>query len=342
MRPKLLKFVCTLIVCGWAATTTVAQQLEAPAPQTGTIVGTVLDFTGGVVPGATVVLEEQNRKNQDQKNEERRVLTEDNGFFKLDGVKPGIPWHLTVGGKGFANWTSNDIILTPSQYFIVIGITLKVASLQTTVNVVPSDEVALEQLKTEEQQRIAGVIPNFYVAYNKNAEPLTAKMKFHLAAKFLTDPITTTGFALNAAIYQMTGYPSFGQGAKGYGQRLGATFVGGYTNILVGDGILPSLLHQDPRYFYQGTGTTKYRLMHALSSPFVIRGDDGRRHINFSDLGGDLASGAIANAYYPDKDRGANLVVKSTLIGAGGRMANAVIQEFVLQKLTSRHKKDAP
>jgi hypothetical protein len=82
--------------------------------------------------------------------------------------------------------------------------------------------------------------------------------------------------------------------------------------------------------------------MHALSSPFVIRGDDGRRHINFSDLGGDLASGAVANAYYPDKDRGANLVVKSTLIGAGGRMANAVLQEFVLPKFTSRHKKDAP
>jgi hypothetical protein len=337
MRPKLRKFVYALIVCGWAATTTVAQQLEAPAPQPGTIVGTVLDFTGGVVPGATVLLEDQRGKSV-----ERRVLTQDNGFFKLDGVKPGIPCHLRIGGKGFADWISNDIILTPSQYFIVTGITLKVASVQTTVNVVPSDEIAVQQLKTEEQQRIAGVIPNFYVVYNQNPAPLTPKMKFHLAAKFLTDPVTTTGFALNAAIYQMVGYPSFGQGAKGYGQRLGATFAGGYTNILVGDGILPSLLHQDPRYFYQGTGTTKSRLLHALSSPFVIRGDDGRRHINFSDIGGDLASGGVANIYYPDKDRGANLVVKSTLIGAGGRMANAVIQEFVLQKFTSRHKKGTP
>jgi hypothetical protein len=347
MKLKLHKFVCTLIVCCWAAATTAAQQLDAPAPQPGTIVGTVLDSTGGVIPGATVVLEEQDHKGPDQKNpddenEARRVLTEDNGFFKLDRVKPGIPWHVTVSGKGFANWTSNDIILAPSQYFIVTGITLKVASVQTTVTVVPSDEVALQQLKTEEQQRIAGIVPNFYVAYNHDAAPLTPKMKFHLAAKFLTDPVTTTGFALNAAIYQVTGYPSYRLGAKGYGQRLGATFAGGYTNILVGDGILPSLLHQDPRYFYQGTGTTKSRLMHALSSPFVIRGDDGRRHINFSDIGGDLASGAVANAYYPDKDRGANLVVKSTLIGAGGRMANAVLQEFVLPKFTSRHKKDAP
>jgi hypothetical protein len=210
---------------------------------------------------------------------------------------------------------------------------------QTAVTVVPSEELATQQVKAEEEQRIAGIVPNFYVVYDQNPAPLTAKLKFHLAAKFLTDPVTTAGFLLNASIYQAAGYPSYGQGAKGFGQRLGATFAGGYTNIFVGDAILPSLLHQDPRYRYQGTGTTKSRLLHALSSPFVIRGDDGRREINFSDIGGDLASGAVANAYYPDKDRGARLVLDSALIGAGGRAANAVLQEFVLPKFTSRHSK---
>src|SRR5262249_36485690 len=100
-----------------------------------------------------------------------------------------------------------------------------------------------------------------------------------------------------------------------------------------------SLLHQDPRYFYRGTGTTKSRLWHAISSTFVSKGDDGRPMFNYSNLGGDLASGAIANAYYPDRDRGAGLVVKSTLIGAGGRMANAIAQEFILRKFTSTRKK---
>jgi hypothetical protein len=219
---------------------------------------------------------------------------------------------------------------------------LQIASVQTIVNVVPTEQLALQQLRAEEKQRIAFVIPNFYVVYDQNAVPITPKLKFHLATKFLTDPVTSTGFLLNAAIYQMAGYPSYRQGFKGYGQRLGATFAGGYTNILVGDAILPSLLHQDPRYFYQGTGTTKSRLLHALSSAFVIRGDDGHHEINFSDLGGDLASGAIANAYYPAQDRGAGLVVKNGLIGAGGRMVNAVLQEFLLHKLTSKHSTDAP
>ena len=177
----------------------------------------------------------------------------------------------------------------------------------------------------------------FYVTYEHNAAPLTPKLKFQLALKALTDPVTIGGFGLNAAIYQAVGYPSYGQGAAAYGQRLGATFVGGYTKILLGDAVFASLLHQDPRYFYQGTGTTKSRLLHALATPFITRGDDGHRKINYSNILGDLASGAIANAYYPSQDRGAGLVARSALIGVGGRMALGIIQEFVLHKWTSRH-----
>lgn len=330
------KFLCALIICLCATTPTLAQRPTAPDPQPGTIVGTVLDFTGGVVPGATVRLEGQ------KQNDDRRVLTQDNGFFRLNEVQPGIHYRVTVSSEGFAEWTSDEINLAPGQYFILPAINLRIASVQVSVNVVPTEVLAAQQLKAEEKQRTLGVIPNFYVVYDKNPAPLTPKLKFHLAMKLLTDPVTTTGFALNAAIYQSSGYPSYGQGAKAYGKRLGATFAGGYTNILVGDAVLPSLLHQDPRYFYQGTGTTKSRLFHALSSPFVIRGDDGRREINFSGIGGSLASGAIANAYYPDKDRGANLVVRGALVGAAGRMANAVAQEFLFRKFASHHDKGAP
>src|SRR5262249_28810291 len=176
--------------------------------------------------------------------------------------------------------------------------------------------------------------------YDENPAPLTAKLKFQLALKALTDPVTIAGFGFNAAIYQAADYPSgFEQGAKGFGQRLGATFAGGWTNVMVGDAILPSLLHQDPRYVYQGTGTTRSRLAHAMASPFVTKGDDGRREIYYSNIGGDLASGAMAYAYYPDGNRGPGLIVRSALIGAGGRMANAVLQEFLLPKLTSRRGK---
>src|SRR5262249_14783149 len=113
----------------------------------------------------------------------------------------------------------------------------------------------------------------------------------------------------------------------------------GWTNVMVGDAILPSLLHQDPRYVYQGTGTTKSRLAHAMASPFVTKGDDGRREINYSNIGGDLASGAMAYAYYPDRDRGPGLIVRAHLSGAGGRMETAVLKFFLCQKFRSRRGK---
>jgi hypothetical protein len=310
---------------------TVAQQLSAPEPQPGTIVGTVLDFRGDAVSRATVVLQGPKR------DDVRSIAAQENGSFKFDSVNAGIPYHLSVSAARFANWTSNEIILAPGQYLILTGISLRLARVEVTVTVVPPEVLATQQLKAQEQQRIVGVIPNFYVAYEPNAVPLSPKQKFHLAFKFLVDPVTNAGFGVNAALYQAGGYPSYSQDLKGFGQRLGATYAGGYTNILVGDALLPSLLHQDPRYFFQGTGTKKSRLLHALSSPFVTRADNGRREINFSEIGGNLASGAIANAYYPDKDRGVHLVVRSALIGAGGRMAAAVAQEFLLHKFTSRH-----
>ena len=323
------KSACAFAFVLWAAILSHAQQPLPQASQTAAITGTVLDTTGGTVPNATVVLQ--------RPNENRTLVTGDNGFFEFDDVNAGTPIQILVTASGFKSWTSNEIILQSGQSFILTGVTLAVAPVEFSVNAVTTEQVAAEQVKVEEKQRVFGIVPNFYVTYEHDAAPMTPKLKFQLAMKALTDPVTMTGFGLNAAIYQAADYPSYRQGASGYGQRLGATFAGGYTKILLGDAVLPSLFHQDPRYFYQGTGTTKSRLLHAMASPFVTRGDDGRREINYSNIIGDLASGAIANAYYPTQDRGAGLVARSALIGAAGRMALGIVQEFVLHKCTSRH-----
>ena len=119
----------------------------------------------------------------------------------------------------------------------------------------------------------------------------------------------------------------------------GAAAAGGFSNIWIGDAVLPSLLHQDPRYFYQGTGTTSSRVRHALFSPFIARGDNGRTEINFSSLGGSLASSALAETYYPDSNRGPGLVFGNFAIGTGERMLGAVVQEFVLRRLTPAAKR---
>jgi len=322
------QFVCfsTLVL----ATSVAAQQLSAPVPQKATIVGTVLDTNGSVVPNASVVLEGPPSTDPDS------AVTSDNGFFQLVAVNPGVPYHAVVSAPGFADWTSQEIILQPGQYFILPNISLRLSTVQITVTAVTQRQIATRQLRDEEAQRAFGFIPNFYVSYDRNPAPLTNGMKFQLAFRSLIDPVTMAGFVLNAGLYQMAGYPGYSGGMKGYGQRLGASFAGGYTKLMIGDAMLPSLLHQDPRYLYQGTGSTRSRWVHAIANPFVARGDNGRCEVNFSEIGGDLASGAIANAYYPESERGVGLFARSALIGIGGTVANGILQEFVLHKFTSR------
>jgi hypothetical protein len=303
--------------------------ISAPEPQTGTITGTLLDTNDGTVPGATVVL------NGPSLPGPRQVETNDNGFFQLDQLKPGIAYRVAISADGFANWTSPEVILKPGQYLELAGIRLQIAAAVTTVNAVLSTaEIARQQVEVEEKQRVLGFIPNFYVVYDRNAVPLTSKLKFDLALKTSINPITFLGSAVVAGFDQAMDLHDYQQGAKGYSQRFGAAYAGGLTDIMIGGVILPAILHQDPRYFYQGTGTKKSRILHALSTPFICRGDNGRLQPNYSSLGGYLASGAVSNAYYPASNRGPGLVFSTAFIDIAANMANGVLQEFILRRFT--------
>ncbi len=341
---RLRESLCTLVLCVSVASPLLAQQIvvagpdpgnvsgseiSAPDPQPGNISGTVTDVDNDIVPGANVVLEGP------VPGEHRAVVAKDDGSFHFDDLKPGIPYRITISAQGFINWTSPTILLSPGQYVFLKDTKIEIAGGTSSVTVYSSPEqIAVEQVKIEEQQRVLGIIPNFYVVYNHDAVPLTAKLKFSLAYRAATDPITLIGMGVLAGSDQAADRLDYGQGAKGYGQRLGAVYADGFTDIMFGGAILPSLLHQDPRYFYQGTGTNRSRVLHALSSPFICKGDNGRWQPNYSSVGGDLASSAISNTYYPDSYRGTRLVFENALTNTGGRMVNSLIQEFILRRFT--------
>ncbi len=309
-----------------------AQDSSAPKPETGHITGTVTDVNNDVLSGATVVLKGPGLKDP------RKVLSDDNGSFEFDQLDPGT-YHITITGKEFADWTSPDFILNAGQYLILPESKLRIAAAVTTVSVASSpEEVATEQVKIEEKQRVLGIIPNFYVVYDPNPVPLTTKLKFQLALKTSTDVFTILGTGVLAAINQAGDTPDYVQGWKGYGERLGAAAADGFSDIMIGGAILPSLLHQDPRYYYQGKGTNKSRALHALASPFVCKGDNGRLQPNYSSIGGDLGSSALSNIYYPKSNRGAGLVFQNLFLSTGERMMSSLVQEFLLPKLTPKRK----
>jgi hypothetical protein len=298
--------------------------------ETGIISGTVTDEYGDVLPGAVVTLDGP------LPADHRQEVANDTGGFAFNGLRGNASYRITVSREGFVTWTSAGIVLAPGQYVGLKEVELKIASEQTSVMVYGSTaQIAVEQVHIEEQQRVLGFIPNYYVVYDpKNAVPLTTKLKFKLAMRVSVDPISIIGIATMAALKQAADTPDYVQGAKGYGQRLGAISADSFSDILIGGAVLPSLLHQDPRYFYQGTGTTQSRLRHALFSPFICRGDNGRSQPNFSSLGGDLASSALSNTYYPQSNRGAGLVFGNFAVGTVERMVSGLAQEFILRKLT--------
>jgi hypothetical protein len=304
------------------------QHSSTTNPQPARIAGTVADTNGGIIPGAEAVAVSPTENPHSAK-------ADDSGVFLIDNLTPGTAYEVTVRAKGFESWKSQKVLLSPGQVDDLSVVKLAILGDGASVIVVASrEELAVEQVKIEEQQRVFGIIPNFYVSYDKDATPLTAKLKFRLALKISIDPVTFAGTGFLAAINQADHYPNYVEGMKGYGQRFGSIYANGLTDIMVGGAILPSILHQDPRYFYQGTGTTKSRLFHALTSPLICKGDNGRWQPNYSSLGGYLAAGAVANTYYPVSNRGAALVLRTFSVDFGANIANGVLQEFVLGKLT--------
>jgi hypothetical protein len=265
-------------------------------------------------------------------------VSDDNGFFDVKQLEPGT-YRISISAPDFADWSSSDLVLNPGQYMILSDLKLRVAAVNTTVDVAyKADEVATEEVRIEETQRVFGFIPNFYVVYDHNPAPLTTKLKFRLAMKTSTDVVSVLGVAAIAGINQAGDTPNYRQGWKGYGERFGAAAGDGFSDIMIGGAILPSLLHQDPRYYYQGTGSNKSRIFHAISSPFICRGDSGSRQPNFSSIGGDLGSSALSNLYYPPSNRGTGLIFQNFFITTGERMLSDLVQEFVLGRVTARQK----
>lgn len=264
----------------------------------------------------------------------REVLTGEDGLFSIDGPAPG-PFELTVTAQGFRTQTFSGTV-HPGETCVVPQIILSLATTFTEVQVVLSPvEIAEEQLKEQEKQRILGVIPNFYISYIPDAAPLNARQKFQLALKSTIDPVTFVITGATAGIEQATDeFNGFGQGAQGYAKRYGAAYADTVIGTFIGSAILPSLLKQDPRYFYKGTGTVRSRFFYAVANAVICKGDNGHWQPNYSAVLGGFAAGGISTLYYPSEHNESDLVVENTLIGIGATAAANVLQEFLIKRLT--------
>lgn len=314
-------------------------QVSPEQSSPGSIHGVVVNPQGTVYEGVRIELAQA-----DSPGQPVRVATSDSdGRFSFAEVQPGA-FKLTVSAKGFATQVVSGVLHSGESYEAE-AIVLHISTAASEVRVTASpQEIALEQFHLEEKQRVLGVVPNFYVTYVPNAPPLTTKQKFDLALKTSVDPATfvLTGIWAGAQQGNDT-FSGYGQGAQGYAKRYAANYTDGFVSTMLGAAILPSLLKQDPRYFYKGTGTIRSRTLYALEMSVMCKGDNGRRQVNYSAILGSLAAGGISNLYYPANDRnGVGLTFENAALGIAGDAAVNLLQEFLIRKLTPKIPNYAP
>jgi hypothetical protein len=302
----------------------------------GTISGTVLDPNQEVLQGARVTIAGPSG------SPIRSVESGNDGEFALTGLAPDV-YTLTVTAPGMNTFTSAQISLHAGETHIVPPITLSVFGGSTSVTVnADKEQLSKQQVQIAVQQRIGGIIPNFYSTYDWNAPPMLAKQKFQLGIRTVIDPVSFLAVAGVAGAEQyVNAYPAYGGGIEGYGKRYGAALANHLSGTMLGRAVYPSIFHQDPRYFYKGKGSAGSRTLYAISTAVIARGDDGRWEPNYSRVLGHFSAAAISNLYYPASDRGGSLVLKNGLAGIGADAATNLIREFLLKQITTHVPRDA-
>jgi Carboxypeptidase regulatory-like domain len=297
-------------------------------PASASVAGTVRDADGVAVPGARVRLAPPNN------GVDRETTADSRGAFTFSELVPGL-YRLEISEVGLDRPVTVEVVLGAGERreLPIVGTRI----LTTTVHVVASlNEVAQSQVEAQETQRVLGIFPNYYSSYIWDAAPMTPKLKFKLALRATTDPISFLAAAGLAGVEQKHHtFPGYGQGSEGYAKRFGAAYADAFVSKMVSRAILPTVLHQDPRYFYRGSGSIGSRIFYALRAAVITRGDNGRMQPNYSQVLGNFASSGISNLYRAPSDRTASLTFRNGLIMTASGAVENLLREFFSRKLTS-------
>ena len=319
-----------------APTSEVASTKPLPLPETPestrgewspTLLGTIVDPSGAVIPDAKIVA------TLDGSSIAVQVLSKDDGTFAFEHLAPG-QYRITVQRESFHAWSGTASVSSGQQ--VSLGeVALQIAGEQVVEVGASNREIAAAQLQLAERQRVLGIFPNFYASYVSGAEPLSARQKFQLAARFAGDPVAFAMAGVVASSEQRAdAFHGYGRGIVGYSKRYGAAYTDGVASTFIGQALLPVVFHQDPRYFVKGTGSMASRVMYAMASMVICKGDNGRWQPNYSNVLGNFASASLSNAYYPSTNRGGGLVVQTALTATAMGAVGGLFQEFLLHRMT--------
>jgi len=201
-----------------------------------------------------------------------------------------------------------------------------------------------KEANDEVPKRIFWIIPNFMTANDQpeNKGPLTPRQKFNIAWHQFFDMSAHFGNLIQASISQAAnGLPHYGQGWGAFGERYAAQEGDQFTGSMLIYGVLPTVLHQDPRYFRRGRGSVWSRVAYAASRVVICRTDAGKPTFNASSVFGQFGQASISMLYYPQQDRKIEGVVQGWAINQGYNIGWNQLKEFTpdLGAYMKRHSK---
>jgi len=301
---------------------------SVPAQKTVSIQGKVTDSSGTPILGAVVAIEGG--------GDARMTVTDMEGAFQISLLTPGN-YNVKISASGLSDWTAENVAAPAVPGAKPLLAVMQVASTVTTVTVgLSPEELADEQVKRETQQRVMGIIPNYFVAYDNDAAPLSPKQKLDLSFETLIAPATFAAVGITAGIQQSkNSYHQFGQGSEAYGERFGAAYGTAATNLLVTSVLADSVLHQDPRYFYSGRGTKKERAWYAIKSAFRAKGDNGKWQPPYAGVLGAVGAAELSDLYYPGSRTQYTLLGRSLMFHFAGLIGLNLGEELFFKKFTS-------
>jgi len=178
----------------------------------------------------------------------------------------------------------------------------------------------------EQTERMFWVVPNFAaVSANTELPPLTTRGKFVLATHDSVDYSDFTWTAILAGQAMATrSVPELGTGIKGYGRYYWRTFADGVSGTFFTEAIVPTITHEDPRYYTLGHGGFFRRFGYALSRTVITKTDSGGTSFNWSEVAGNALEAGLSNAYYPPQERG----LRQTARNWGEQMESAVLNNI--------------
>jgi hypothetical protein len=194
----------------------------------------------------------------------------------------------------------------------------------------PADQTP-DNSEGKQTKRMLWVVPNFAaVDANKQLPPMSTREKFVLAAKdSVVDYSSYTWAGLLAGqAMALNSDPELGHGIAGYGRYYWRTFTDGVSGTFFTEAIVPTIAHEDPRYYTMEKGGFFRRTGYAISRAFVTKTDSGGTRFNFSEVVGNALEAGLSNAYYPPEERGLSQTAQNWGTQMESAVLNHIFQEF--------------